>query len=131
MPLLDPEEDGNISDFDGWLIVQETRSFDGGTRGDYQWRAGVYDQGPFYSFLGMHPWDGLRLINQIVNHTTSWWRRCKELDQQDACTPLPQEVYLPNGKVIELWGDGNVYMWSSTGLCKSKATVCALRALEK
>src|SRR5439155_18590089 len=31
----------------------------------------------------------------------------------------------------ELWGNSNVYMWSSTGRCKSKATVCALRALEK
>ena len=80
---------------------------------------------PFYPFLKKHQEYGLRLIEKVVNHSTTAWR-IREFKQ----VPRVQTLRLEN-RVLNLWGDELVFRWYRFPSLGSNTVTCALLALEK
>lgn len=92
---------------------------------DNQFLVASPGQGPFFDLLENAPSEGLRLIRELVEHATQWWRE-QYIEER---RPFPR-VTIPfpnNTKSFE--GDWSVFHWARSAT-PSIITTSALMALE-
>lgn len=97
-----------------------------GLKHDFQYLPPTYLKGPFLGLLRRSSKHGIKLIQNLANHSVNCW---KILEEQDSKSPIPHTIQFPDFET-QVWGNEYVYGWYRHPSNAPHLLTCALMALE-